>query len=496
MSDARVSSPGTLLALLAQGCAAPVLVVDAQSRAIVFANAELGRLLGYAPERLLGRAISEFESGLEDMFFWEEVAAGQARDADKVPGSYLHAHGNTVHVEKHVRLMCDADHPYIVLTLTDVSAELTRADETAEIASLLAATLESIADGVLVTDLSGALRNFNRRFARMFGLAGADVDGPAVMAAVAGWMNEPEPWYALLAKVADDPQTDQRITLALKDERFIACAARPQSLRGKPVGRLYTFSDVTDTKRYEAALVAAREAADRANQAKSAFIASMNHELKTPLNAILGFADLLRDDLPPPQAEFAGHIHTAGQHLLALIGDVLDLAQVEAGRIDLHPEPIPLEQLVSECRSMTTPVATRYKVDVVSTVAAEAITYADRRRTGQIVLNLISNACKYSRPGGSLTISFELADDGRPVLHFTDTGIGIDPRDLPRIFQPFTRVGARRAEVEGTGLGLAHSRRLACLMGGDITVTSTLGLGSRFSLTLPAALTADAISRL
>ncbi|GAA5184364.1 hypothetical protein GCM10025771_38290 [Niveibacterium umoris] len=493
MSDMNPALPADVFAQLLSGSTTPVLLVDAADRRIVFANAAAARLLGYAQEPLAGRSISDFEAGLEDMFFWEEVAAGQVHDIDRVPGSYLHANGAMVHVEKQVRVLAHGGHTWIALTLTDVSAELARSDETAEIASLLAATLESIADGVLVTDLSGGLRNFNRRFARMFGVADVDVDGDAVMSAVSGLLIDPGPWQALLALVASDPQTDQLITLALRDARFIECSARPQTLRKRPVGRLYTFSDVTDSKRYEAALVAAREAADRANQAKSAFIASMNHELKTPLNAILGFADLLREDLPPAEADFAEHIYVAGQHLLALIGDVLDLAQVEAGRVDLHAELIPLATLIQECCAMTAPVAARYGVQVISEVPSDVTICADRRRARQIVLNLISNGCKYNRSDGTLTISAAPGGDGHTVARFTDTGIGIDAGDLARIFEPFTRVGSRRGEVEGTGLGLAHSRKLANLMGGDITVSSVPGEGSTFSLTLPAVAPAEVL---
>ncbi|MCX9156382.1 PAS domain-containing sensor histidine kinase [Niveibacterium sp. 24ML] len=483
--SAQDTAPEQLLALVASGSASPFLLVDGATRTIAFANDALGRLFGVPAAALLGRPISEFEVGLEDMFFWEEVASGLAHDLDCAPGSYLHASGSTVHVQKQVRILGAPPAQSIALTLTDVSAELARSDETAEIASLLAATLESIADGVLVTDLSGGLRNFNRRFARMFGVAGSDLDGAAVAAAVAALQVDPAPWHAMLVEVADDPQAERVLTLALADDRFVECAARPQQLRGRPVGRLYAFSDVTDSKRYEAALLAAREASDRANQAKSAFIASMNHELKTPLNAILGFADLLREELPPAEAEFAQHIHTAGQHLLALIGDVLDLAQVEAGKVDLHPEQLDLAELMNECCTMTAPVARSFNVDIRVAPGLKLAVLADRRRTRQIVINLISNGCKYNRPGGSLTITATAAAAGCLALHFADTGIGIDAADLARIFEPFTRVGARRGEVEGTGLGLAHSRKLANLMGGDIAVQSTPGEGSIFTLSLP-----------
>lgn len=476
-----------MLDCVARAGGTPMLLVSAAARCIVFANAAAGRLLGVDHGSLLGRSISDFEASLEDMFFWEEVASGQVRDADRVPGAYRHASGTTVHVEKQIRVLGGYESPLIALNLSDVSAEVARVDEAAELASLLAATLESIADGVLVTDLSGALRNFNRRFANMFGIAGREVDGPGVMAAVSEQLSDPIAWRALLAAVADDPQADSVLTLALTDGRFIECAARPQWLRKRPVGRLYTFSDVTDTKRYEAALVAAREASDRANQAKSAFIASMNHELKTPLNAILGFADLLRADLPPAEAEFAQHIYSAGQHLLELIGDVLDLAQVEAGRIDLHPEVLALDALLDECFTMTAPVAARYGVTLSHALSAGATVCADRRRTRQIVINLISNGCKYNRPGGTLTVSAQ-PDAALLKLHFADTGVGIEAGDLARIFEPFTRVGASRNEVEGTGLGLAHSRKLANLMGGDITVTSVPGQGSTFVLSLPTTM--------
>jgi len=236
-----------------------------------------------------------------------------------------------------------------------------------------------------------------------------------------------------------------------------------------------------------AELELAMEAAKKANQAKSAFLSSMSHELRTPLNAILGFAQILTSDSLPStlaqKKEFAGHILKSGRHLLTLINEILDLAKVESGAVTLSMEPVGLDEILAECRSMVEPIAAQRRVRVLFPGPTGAAVMADRTRLKQVLLNLLSNAIKYNRENGAVV--FDCVADGASVrLSVQDTGIGLRPEQVAALFQPFNRLGQENGSEEGTGIGLVVTRRLVELMGGAITVSSSAGVGSVFSIAL------------
>jgi signal transduction histidine kinase/DNA-binding response OmpR family regulator len=225
-----------------------------------------------------------------------------------------------------------------------------------------------------------------------------------------------------------------------------------------------------------------------ASQAKSDFIASMSHELRTPLSAILGFSELMRaeprqDDGRLVPDEWIEHIHTGGQHLLALINDVLDLAKVEAGRLELDREPFDLRGLVTETIAGLRPLAERKRLTISSQGNAEQLV-ADRGRVRQVLYNLLSNAIKFTPDGGSITVE-AVAVDRAVRLSVSDTGSGIAPEDQAVIFDEFRQVGAIGERQAGTGLGLALARRLVEAHGGSIELESAMGTGSRFTITFP-----------
>ncbi|MCU1449134.1 MAG: hypothetical protein JWP02_1304, partial [Acidimicrobiales bacterium] len=235
-------------------------------------------------------------------------------------------------------------------------------------------------------------------------------------------------------------------------------------------------------------LQAAREVAEGANNSKNEFLSRMSHELRTPLNAVLGFAQLLElDDARINQQEAVGHILKGGRHLLGLIDEVLDISRIEAGRLDLSPEAVQVSDLLSDALDLVRPLAAERPVHVLGGGAATCDTYvfADRQRLLQVLLNLLSNAVKYNRTGGSVAVSCEEAEPGRLRINVTDTGPGIRPEQLGGLFTPFERLGAEQTSVEGTGIGLALSRRLAEAMGGTVDVASVPGQGSTFWVELP-----------
>ena len=232
------------------------------------------------------------------------------------------------------------------------------------------------------------------------------------------------------------------------------------------------------------------EALRRASQAKSDFLASMSHELRTPLNAILGFSDLMRTE--PADGErrsvpndWIEHINNAGHHLLELINDVLDLAKVEAGRIELHAEPLDLSAAVGEVLAGVRPLADRKHLEVVTRIGTDHA-MADPGRFRQILYNLLSNAIKYTPERGSIRVETTRNSAGDVSLSVTDTGVGIAEEDFVRVFEEFTQVGDPSQHQQGTGLGLALTKRLVEAHGGRLELESSIGEGSRFTVTLPA----------
>ena len=237
-----------------------------------------------------------------------------------------------------------------------------------------------------------------------------------------------------------------------------------------------------------AELANANEEARSANQAKSAFLSSMSHELRTPLNAILGFAQILTSDVLPStleqKKEFANHILKSGRHLLTLINEILDLAKVESGTISLSMEPVTLSDALFECRTMIDPIAATRRVRVLFPDVDGAVVMADRTRLKQVMLNLLSNAVKYNREDGVVVVGCEQPRPDRLRLSVQDTGHGLSQEQLAGLFQPFNRLGQEGGAQEGTGIGLVVTKRLVELMGGEIGVSSSPGVGSVFWIEL------------
>jgi PAS domain S-box-containing protein len=262
---------------------------------------------------------------------------------------------------------------------------------------------------------------------------------------------------------------------------------------GRPAYLLGITEDVTERKRTEIELIRAKEEAERASKAKSTFLSNMSHELRTPMNSILGFSQLLEQDasLGAEQREFVGKIHKAGEHLLSLVNDVLDLARVEAGGITLHPDDHDVALLLDDCHALASPLAARHAVKVVAfepqgADTAPVYVRADITRLRQVLLNLISNAIKYSPRDSEVTVAAALDGHGMVRISVSDRGPGIPREKHVELFVPFNRLGAERSQVEGSGIGLALAKRLIELMGGRIGFASEPGTGSTFWVELPA----------
>ncbi len=225
-----------------------------------------------------------------------------------------------------------------------------------------------------------------------------------------------------------------------------------------------------------------------ADRAKSDFLSRMSHELRTPLNSILGFSQLLSRELDDAESlDSVEHIIAAGRHLLELIDEVLDIAKIESQHLDLAPEPIALDEVVREAVELMIPLALGRAVRIEAPTPRAGFVRADRGRLRQVLLNLLSNAVKYNREGGSVVVGTRNVGVDRLRIAVSDTGPGIAPELFDRVFTPFERLGAEKTQIEGTGIGLALSKRLTEAMGGSIGFTSELGAGSTFFVDLERA---------
>jgi PAS domain S-box-containing protein len=275
-----------------------------------------------------------------------------------------------------------------------------------------------------------------------------------------------------------------------KDGSYTWVETKARTLRdmdGAVVEYQSSTRDISARRLAQAAARRAQAQAEQANSAKSEFLSRMSHELRTPLHAILGFGELLaREDLGAGHGEKLAQLTKAAYHLLDLIDEVLDLSRIERGELSLSLEPVHVGDVINETLSMVLPLAAAAAVTMVPPPEddLEIHVLADRQRLKQVILNLCSNAIKYNHAGGTVTLRCaEIAPKAR--IEVVDTGIGIAPENLPRAFEPFDRLGAEATDVEGTGLGLALSKRLIEAMGGTISVESAVGQGTTLSIELP-----------
>lgn len=372
------------------------------------------------------------------------------------------------------------------------TAELERANRALEeregALRLSEARLQDILDHapslVSLKDLEGAYLFVNRTFERTYGIERSEIVGEGDEDVFA-------PRLSAIYRANDARALESGGVLRIEEPAVHNGVVRLHATNrfplkgpdGQPYALCAIADDITDRKQAEDEIKVARLAAERANRAKSNFLSRMSHDLRTPLNAVLGFAQLLSTEkLSESQRECVQQITHGGQHLLELVNEVLDIARIETGRLSLSPEPVHVGDTLRYSVGLVAPLARDRGITLVveSSPLAELFVLADRQRLNQVLLNLLSNAVKYNRAGGRVTVSCARPAAGRLRMVITDTGAGIPRQKLQLLFRPFERLGAETSGVEGTGLGLTLARGLAEAMGGTLGVESDVDKGSSF----------------
>jgi PAS domain S-box-containing protein len=377
----------------------------------------------------------------------------------------------------------------------------------------------------IATDVQGLVQIFSVGAERMLGYKAADLVGkirPTEIAdaqemlilakALSMEFDTPisQGFEALTFKASRGIEDLHELTFICEDGAQLPAMVSVTALRdeqGKMIGYLFIATNNSARKQVQAEqalsdqrlrdLLSAKAAADKANLAKSEFLSSMSHELRSPLNAVLGFAQLMASENPPPtpaQKSSIEQILQAGWYLLRLINEILDLAMIESGKVTVSQEPMSLADLLEDCQAMIEPQAHERGISVIFSCYDDPFyIFADRTRVKQVLINLLSNAIKYNRDGGTVIVECTRVDSGRIRLSVTDTGEGLDQEQLAQLFQPFNRLGRENGNKEGTGIGLVVTKQLVELMDGSIGVESTVGVGSEFWFELVASTPPDAI---
>jgi PAS domain S-box-containing protein len=358
--------------------------------------------------------------------------------------------------------------------------------------------IESNIDAIMTTDPAGVITDVNKGMEALTGCTRDELIG----ALFKNYFTNQERAEAAIQLVLNQKKiTDYELTACNRGGKKTEVSFNATTFYDRErtlQGVFAAARDITERKSNELALQdtnialkIAKSVAEKANLAKSEFLSSMSHELRSPLNAILGFAQLMDSASPPPtdaQKESIDQILQAGWHLLRLINEILDLAVIESGKVSLSPESVLLSEVIAECQAMMEPQAQQRDIRMTfPRFDLPIFVKADRTRLKQIIINLLSNAIKYNKEQGTVTVDYAMHTSGRIRISVADTGAGLPAEKLAQLFQPFNRLGQEAGTVAGTGFGLVVTKRLAELMEGVLGVESTVGEGSVFWCELPAA---------
>jgi len=361
----------------------------------------------------------------------------------------------------------------------------------------LRAVLESTDDGILVVSAAGRVVTYNRRFVDMWRIPEPVLeskDDATLLRHVAGQLRDPDAFLGKVRELYQDLESKTDDVLEFEDGRVYERHSEPQRIRGKAIGRVWGFRDVTECRRIQARMEQARNAAENASRVKTEFLHNMSHEIRTPMNGVIGMVEIaLESDLDPDQRECLGVAKMSAENLLAILNDIGDFSKIESGKLEFDPAPFDVRECVERTAKSLAQPAHRKGLEIICDIAASVPdnVLGDAARLRQVLLNLAGNAVKFTEQGEVVIAVDAQGCEARPgsiELRFAirDSGIGIRAEDQRRIFEPFQQADASLTRIYGgTGLGLTISQRLIELMGGHIWVESKAGRGSTFWFTLP-----------
>ena len=466
---------------------------------LFYINQSAIQQLGYSKPELQTMTLAQLQPGYDENQLRQLLAPllKGLTQSITVETTHRHRDGHLFPVEISLQYIRPRGEPARFMAIVrNISDRVAAAARLQEIEARNRLLLESVGEGIIGVDTEGTAIFINPSACDMLGYSAEELIGQQTHQLIhhshadgSPYPHQQCPVYAAFVKGTRQQVDDEVFWRKDGSSLPVSYTSTPIEDKGRFIGSVVAFRDISARLQTEQAMIAAKVAAERANLAKSEFLSSMSHELRTPMNAILGFGQLLAfdDNLNPEQRDQVQEIITAGHHLLNLINEVLDLAKVESGRIELTLEPVALYPVIEASLGLVTSLANKHHIQLHHHGVQGAIVRADRTRLKQVLLNLLSNAIKYNRKGGSVTITLPSAGGAMLRLQVTDTGPGIPAASLGALFEPFNRLKAEHSNIEGTGIGLTITRRIIELMGGRIGVESQVGVGSSFWIDLPVA---------
>jgi PAS domain S-box-containing protein len=472
------------------------MVMTGKDMGIVRANSAFCKMIGHTEEDLLGMTFRNFTHpdniGADEVGIFLLVAK-------KIPiyrteKKYIRSNGSVIWGAATITLIRNKkdEVQFLFAMVEDITSRKAAEAELERSFSLQKATLESTADGILVVDNDGRIVQYNQKFAEMWKIP-EDVLEPmqdqAALNFVFDQLNDPEGFHEKVKYLYSDPEAITSDQLEFIDGRVFDRYSQPQKIGGKSVGRVWSFRDVTERKKAEAELIAAKVKAEESDRLKTAFLHNVSHEIRTPMNAILGFTTLLNEPgiSAEERSQFTDVIFQSGNQLLLIINDIVDLATIESGQMKVSTRQINLNTTLKRLSEQFSYKEKPNKIALVletSLIQSDAEIITDNTKLVQIISNLINNAFKFTKKG-KIVYGYNISGDFIE-FYVRDSGIGIAPEHQSRIFERFYQVdSAVSRQYGGTGLGLSVCKAYTQLLGGKIWLESVPGKGTSFYFTIP-----------